>query len=248
MNDYIIAEEYTLPSKGLVYSQEVNPNIKIRSMTTNEEMKRLSPSERPYKLLSEIIDDCLVVKPGISSYDMCLEDFQYLLHKLRVVTYGSDYKLTTVCPVCGNINNQKLDLDTLPVSEYSDECNQNLNITLPATKKVIKLKLQTPRILDDISVKSKDLHTKSPDMKGEPAFLLNLQSLIDTVDGEKLNTAQLTAFVSQLPMRDANYILKSINKIKLGIDTMITFTCQKCKANYNQSLPITGEFFRPSID
>lgn len=70
MNDYIIGESFTLPSKGLVYDKKVNPNIKIRSMTTEEEMKRLGHSELPYKLLSEIIDDCLVEKPGISSYDL----------------------------------------------------------------------------------------------------------------------------------------------------------------------------------
>ena len=72
---------------------KVNPNIKIRSMTTEEEMKRLGYTEQPYKMLSEIIDDCLVDKPGISTYDMCLGDYEFLLHKLRVVTYGSDYKI-----------------------------------------------------------------------------------------------------------------------------------------------------------
>ena len=27
MEDYIVAEEYTLPSKGMVYSQKINPNF-----------------------------------------------------------------------------------------------------------------------------------------------------------------------------------------------------------------------------
>ena len=76
--DYTIAQDFVLPSKGLIYNQSVNPNVKIRSMTTAEEMKRLAYTETPYKLMSEIIDDCLVTKPGISAYDMCLGDYQFI--------------------------------------------------------------------------------------------------------------------------------------------------------------------------
>ena len=45
--EYTIAESYTLPSKGLVYEKPVNPKVTLRSMTVEEEMKRLAPSELP---------------------------------------------------------------------------------------------------------------------------------------------------------------------------------------------------------
>ena len=45
-NNCTIAEYFTIPSKGLIYNQQVAPDIKMRSMTTIEEMKRLSPSVR----------------------------------------------------------------------------------------------------------------------------------------------------------------------------------------------------------
>ena len=52
-------------------------------MTTNEEMKRLSRSqERPNKPMADVIDDCLVQGPGISAYDLCIGDYQYLMYKL----------------------------------------------------------------------------------------------------------------------------------------------------------------------
>ena len=44
MENYTIAEEYTLPSKGLVYDKQIKPTIKLRCMTTQEEMKRLGKS------------------------------------------------------------------------------------------------------------------------------------------------------------------------------------------------------------
>ena len=59
MKEVSIKETFTLPSKGLVYDEKINPNITLRSMTTMEEMKRLSPSDLEYKTISEIIDDCI---------------------------------------------------------------------------------------------------------------------------------------------------------------------------------------------
>ena len=37
--DYTIAETFTLPSEGKIYSQKVNPQVQLRSMTTEEEMR-----------------------------------------------------------------------------------------------------------------------------------------------------------------------------------------------------------------
>jgi hypothetical protein len=248
MVNYSIAEEYTLPSLGKVYKQKVNPVVKIRSMTTIEEMKRLSPSERAYKNLCDIIDDCLVEKPGISAYDLCIGDYQYLLHRLRVVTYGPKYPIQSVCPACGNINKHDINLDDLEVSEYSDEYEKYLNVTLPDCGKNITLRLQTPRMLDDIKRRVDDLKAKSPDLKGEPAFLFTLESLIDKIDGQNLDAIKLSAFVRGLKMKDANYILKSVSKLDIGVQTNLDLQCNSCKLKYKTPFPITGEFFGPSID
>ena len=54
-----IQEDFSLPSKGLMYTTKFDPHIKLRSMTVADEMKRLQATERPYKVMTEIIDDCL---------------------------------------------------------------------------------------------------------------------------------------------------------------------------------------------
>ena len=91
MSNITIQEEYSLPSKGMLYGKSFDPLVKLRSMTVAEEMKRLTATDYPYKNMSEIIDDCIINKLPISTYDMCLGDYQYLLHRLRVVTSGPDY-------------------------------------------------------------------------------------------------------------------------------------------------------------
>ena len=145
MKDYTIAEDFTLPSLGKVYSCEVNPEVKIRAMTTEDEMRRLSRTNKPHKLLCEIIDDCLVEKPGISSYDMCLADQQFLLHKLRTVTYGPEYLNSSICPFCGNENISKKDLDKLAVQEWTEDYQSQLELELPVSKKKISSKSKSQK-------------------------------------------------------------------------------------------------------
>lgn len=249
--NYTIAEEFVLPSKGLVYGQNVNPNVKLRSMTTVEEMKRLSPSERQYKNLCEVIDDCLVEKPGISSYDMCLADYQFLLHKLRIVTYGSSYNISTRCPGCGFTHDVSMNLDSFPVVEYEDSMKDDLTFTLPQTKKEVTIRLQTPRMIDDINVKVAERKKRG---KGAVAvdntLSLTVQHLIHTVDGVKLDAVKIEDFVNDLPMMDTNYIIRKAEKLveRFGLDPYEKEVCPLCGLTYDNYFRLTSEFFGPTID
>ena len=249
--DYTIAENYTLPSMGKIYGVEVNPNIKIRSMTTQEEMKRLTPSDGAYKNICEIIDDCLVEKPGISSYDMHLGDYQFLLHKMRVVTYGDEYTVQSVCPYCGSINSDTISLDDIQVFEFDEEKFKELfEFELPKSKRKIKLRMQTPRILDEIQERAKELKKKARNFIGDPAFLISIEMMIAEIDGVKPNPLNLTDFVKQLPMMDTNYIVKHCQKINesIGLDTKLSNTCEVCGLDYENRFRTNGEFFGPNID
>lgn len=251
MNNFTIANEYTLPSQGKVYSRQINPTFKLRSMTTVEEMKRLNHSEKPNKNIAEIIDDCLIENIGISAYDVCLPDFQYMLHKLRIVTYGPNYKLTSNCPWCGSTNLNNVNLDDLKLVDFDESIFEKYSeFELPSTKRIIKLKMQTPRILDDIATKVKDVRKKTPDFQGDPAFLFTLEALIDTIDGATPDRYRIMDFVRKLPMMDTNYILKSAEKLNesFGLDKSLEHTCSVCGLDYTGNFRTTSEFFGPSID
>ena len=253
MENYTIAETYTLPSKGLIYTQQVSPQVTLRSMTTEEEMKRLSHTETPYKTLCTIIDDCMVEPIGISSYDMHLGDYQFLLHKLRVVTYGSTYSSSSVCPVCGRTNKVTVDLDKLAVfscdSPFADD---DINIVLPKTGKKIALKFQTPRDLDEIAREEKEYLEKNPEEEENINYLLSLRHVIDKVDDKKQNHIWLDQFLRKLPLADSNYLLQKAAKLndKVGVDTVLFNECSnsRCGAKYRTSFRITAEFFGPTVD
>lgn len=248
--EYTIAEDYTLPSMGKIYDGEVNPHIKIRSMTTGEEMKRLAHSGRTYQNICEIIDDCLVEKPGISVYDMHLGDYQFLLHKLRVVTYGNEYDVTSACPYCGTVHKDKINLDDIQVLGYDEKFNSYFEFDLPKTKKHIKLRMQTPRILDDIQERADEIKRKSPNYVGDPAFLITIEKMIAEIDGKKPNPINLPDFVKSLPMMDTNYIIKHCQKINesVGLNTLLDNTCDVCGLDYESRFRTDSQFFGPDID
>lgn len=249
--DYTIANDYTLPSEGKVYGREINPHFKLRSMTTAEEMKRLNHSDRQHKNMSEIIDDCLVESIGISAYDLCVADYQYMLHKLRIVTYGPTYKLESTCPYCGCVNKDELNLEELRVVPFDEEeFKKCTEFVLPATGKHIKLKVQTPRLLDEITYRAKEERRRNPAFVGDPAFLFTIESLIDTIDGNVPEKFKLTPFVQKLPMMDTNYILRSAQKLNnsFGLDSKLLHVCNVCGLDYNSNFRTTSEFFGPSID
>jgi len=246
-----IAESYTLPSKGLIYKTPINPEVTIRSMTLAEEMRRTQlqqNKDEAYRMMSDIIDDCIETKLPISSYDMCLGDYQFLLHKLRIITYGPEYKMAILCSNCGERNDLTINLDDLKVIEIPENYQELTEITLPRTKDVIKLKFQTPRMLDMIAKERRDMKKQFPDLEGDPTILIELQNVIEEVNGKKMPKLGLQEYIKNLPMMDIQYLLQGASKLSdcIGIDPSIKFKCDSCGVENDASFRFTLEFFTPT--
>lgn len=242
-----IAETFTLPSRGLIYEEKVNPEVVLGSMKTKHEMLRLSASENSNKIMADIIDDCLTTDVGISSYDMCLGDFQFLMYKLRTVTFGPEYEMYGICPYCGADNTVTVNLDELEVHEYTDELSDMLTFNLPVSENEITLTLQTPRILDRVHKLTNESKRRRHGNEN-PALLYNIITSIAQIDGDAPNQFTLEEFVKNLPMKDTNMLLNRINEInmKIGVQLEIDAMCSECGRYYIAPFRIQSEFFRPN--
>lgn len=247
--DYTIAEGYELPSKGKIYNENVNPHIELRSMTARDEMKRLSPSSTPLKTLADIIEGCCVEKPGIHVYDMSLGDYEFLLHKLRIVTYGEDYKVALRCPKCLEEIEAITKLDQLDTKEYDeDEIRALQTFSLPRSGHTITLKFSSPRSVEEAAAKVKDMKRKYKGATIDFDTLVRIMCNIDLIDGDKKSEAELENIITNLPALDLQKILNNIDALnsKIGIDNTLFLTCPKCGEEISTFFRFGTEFFRPT--
>lgn len=248
-----IAETFVLPSKGKMYAEEFDPHITLRSMTVAEEMRRLSYSDDDYRNMAGIIEACIEGdKPPVHVYDMVLGDYQFLLHKIRVVTYGSNYRMTSQCPNCHGVVRMDVDLDKETVSEFDEEeVDKARNIVLPVSGKKVQLSFQTPRMLDEAKEKARDAKRRA---KGGDAMnydvLYAIMSFIGRYDGRVLDDAEAERVVRAMPMKDANYLVQkgdALNR-KVGIDDTVIAKCPECGYEAVTRFRLQSEFFGPVVD
>lgn len=251
-----ISETFTLPSRGKIYTgKKVSDTITLRSMTTEEEMMRLSHSKTPYKKLCDIMDKCILNDVGISTYDMCVGDYQFVLYKLRTVTYGPEYLNASTCPFCGQITSRRINLDDLIEFDLDDDGLEDFNklftVTLPRTKATVELKYQTPRTLEQIDKDIENYNKQFPENTEDMSLIISLQNSIKTIDGQHYDPLKLQSILRKLPMMDTNFLNKTITKInnEVGISNLIQEKCKnpECGEPYYATFRITSEFFGPTI-
>lgn len=247
--NYTIAESFELPSGGKIYSKAVNPRVELRSMTTRDEMKRCNPSNTQFKVLADIIEDCMIEKPAIHVYDMALGDYEYLLHKLRIVTYGDEYKMAVRCPHCGEISDMTAHLNELKIKDFDQTKFEEARVVvLPKSGHTVALKFQTPRMLDEAEIKLKELKRKYKDAEVDFSILVTLTQVIDEVDGEKLNSVKLENFINKLPALDMRKIQNAIDTLNacVGLDVDLFVNCHNCGGDVHTYFRFGQEFFRPT--
>jgi hypothetical protein len=247
--NYTIGEGMELPSRGLIYSKPQSSFVELRSMTARDEMKRLSPSSSQFRALADIIEGCMIEKPAIHVYDMALGDYEYLLHRLRIVTYGDEYNMTLRCPFCGEYFDTAAHLEELQIREFDKEIwDSYKSVQLPKSGDTVTLRFQTPRMLDENEAKTKEMKRKYRDAEIDFATMVLLTSIIETVNGQTLDELRLESYVNKLPALD---MLKIVNRIDamndlVGVESSLIVTCGKCGGEVPTNFRFGPEFFRPT--
>lgn len=250
MDNFTIAEYFTLPSQGLVYDKQVAPEVHLSSMTTRHEMQRLAFSKSPNKPMCDILDDCLIDDIGISAYDMCSGDYQFLLFKLRIVTYGKDIVIEDTCPHCGEISEVTIDLNTLENNSNIEDFKKYQKFTLPKTGKEITLNYQTPRMLDDIIKSMEDYSDRTKMNVVDQSLAFAIQGMVKEVDGVVPDPILFEEWVKNLPMMDTNTITAYAEKMDraIGVNTELEIKCDRCGGTHKTQFKPGPDFFRPKIN
>lgn len=249
-NNGTVSEIYTLPSLGKLYGEDFPQEVTIRSMTTFEEKMRLG-NQGFWGTICNILDSVVTSPENFNAREMSLFDFEFLMYKMRTVSYGPTYKVTVTCPSCGKQSVLNVDLDSLTVDYLKDDVKEPFEIgPLPRSGDTVSCAFM--RVYDEISNerKAKEILKKSPEYVGDPSYILNIASKIKQVNGEPLTNLEAQLYVERLNAMDSAYLRAAYDKITggVGLNTICHETCPSCGEELEFGLPFNSEFFRPTFD
>lgn len=246
MANHVGIEETTqIPGYPLYEAMGLEKEFRLRAMTTLEEKIRLSAPG--FSTMARVIQNCLVNNKEFDVRDLKIFDFEYLMYKLRIVTYGAGYPVTITCPYCKRQFDHKVNLSELEVNEVPSDFKEPFKIgPLPVSKDVLECRILTAKDYIELPDECAEFLKHYPAYEGDPEFILDLCRRVVSVNGKEL--PNLRTYIETLHARDYQYFSNEyLDKTNsYGINTVIEVECPHCKKKHYSKLPFTSEFFRPS--
>ena len=246
----IPVESVPLPSKGVIYSEGGSlfgkDTIDIKPMTAKEEDILTSRAYiKSGTVLTKLLSSCITDK-SIDPDTLISGDRNALLVSLRITGYGAEYDVEVECPECSTKSKQSFDLSQLQIKRLEVEpvsLGQNLfEVTLPVTKKSVKVKFLTGNDERDMMITSE--RRKKSGMKIESMITDRLSRSIVSVDGIT-DRNKLSFFVKNLPARDSLALRRFLDKHEPGIIMKSWMNCPHCHEQSEVGLPMGAAFFWP---
>lgn len=234
-----------LPSKGLLYEGELE-EIGLRGMTTKEE--KILYASQSGDVFQKILNSCVVSPENFDASELIAADEIFLILQLRMVTYGPEYKVSVTCPHCGKEETYTINLGDFKIDYLPDDFVEPIEIVLPKSGKKLGVKLLRNSDVENVNKFSRK-HSKQYGLDyKEVRYTANMAKYIRTIDGKDVTFAEAREFVDNMSSLDSAKFWTVINKIVVGVDSTVYETCPHCGEEFEFSMPMTSEFFRPVIE
>lgn len=240
---------FQLPSRGALYTDELDPSIKngelhVHPMTALTEINLKNPDLLfNGKALLAVVAECV---PGVKKpLELFGRDIDALLFFLRLVTYGSEYRIE-VKHNCENAKNHSytVDLEQLLLTM------KQLDPTLVEAKRVVtlsnnqKVYTRPMRFTDIIELFHRSEGKKeltSDDIK--ELAVTNLMCMIEQVE-EITDPKFIQEWVRTLTTPQINRITEAASTLnEWGPDQIVPLICKDCGAEMKVELPMNPVSF-----
>jgi hypothetical protein len=215
-----------LPSKGIFYkSFDAANGVRVRPMAFKDEAGILqrSNNESP---IDYLLENCV---QGVDPQELVSMDILAILFKIREISYGDNYKVTTKCPYCNTENVLDFKMSQLPINFVEDTITDPREILLPVTN--VKAKVRTPRRSDD---------------KNYVVSVDNLWRFVESVD-DCLDKAQIAELLGdpRFPLKDIKMLINSISLSDYGMVTDAQYSCcnKECEQISTVTMNVGVDFF-----
>jgi len=242
--------EFTLPIGYADEEGKQHRDVVLRKMTGKEEaiLADRRNQRNGGKLVTELIHSCMVKlgdlpKNGTSTVEnMYSADRNYLLLKLRTLTFGPELQARYTCPECNESVQVVENLDELPVRSMGDgESPDDVMVALEdgytdkdgQTHKAMRLRLPTgadesavaPQIRQNVSI-------------GKNALLARCLKSLGDVPKHRLEAIGPKIF-ADLTLTDRRLIDKALNQGAPGVDLIRQIDCPNCGISFKANLDMT---------
>tara|TARA_R110000822_G_scaffold896_4_gene3883 strand:+ start:213 stop:1076 length:864 start_codon:yes stop_codon:yes gene_type:complete len=214
-----------LPSRGM-FGDSDSKSIEIRPFTFEDEkiLRNIKNVGAAGQVINTLIKRCT---KDLNFATLPLVDKNFILYKLREISYGNDYKIEATCGDCANVNGLVVSLNQLPIV-YAEEDSISTEVLLPDSEVTVVFKVPTTQdeaYLSDVE-----------------SLMDNLWRLVKSIDGhtERIITQ---GFIMGSTAKDITVLRTAIMDMELGIQTQVHYICNQCQADSNVELPINESFF-----
>jgi ribosomal protein S27AE len=245
--------EVTLPVGYVAAESKIHRNVLLRKMTGHEEAIL---ADRRYqrnggKLLTELLTSCIVglgdlgTPPRSAVSSMYSVDRNYLLVRLRSITFGAELQATYSCPGCGESVQLTDDLDSLPVESLMDgETPEDILVELEDGyldrdgQVHTALRLRLPLGTDEEAVAGQ--MRENPSL-GKNALLARCMQSLGDLPRPRLE-ALGPKIMGDLTLTDRRRIDRALEEAAPGIDLVRRLECPRCGKAFSASLDMSNFF------
>ena len=245
-----------LPSKGWFYP-EGHPlstgRVEMKYMTAKEEDILTTQSYIKQGVVIDKLLQSLVVSNGegkrVNINELLVGDKNALVIASRVLGYGKDYEVELTTP-SGNKQKETVDLTQFESKvidfDLTPRGSNRFAFQLPASKRVVEVRLLTQKDTDVIEAEIKSLKKNKIGSGTDALLSTTLIHSIVSIDGEESQSA-IRKFVNELLAIDSRAIRGFINKIKPDIDLTCQFVDNETDEPFEMTLPLNVNFFWPGV-
>lgn len=242
-------ETIPLPSGGILYNSE-DPDvkkgfIKVRAMTmVEEEILATSKFLKSGSATRMVIANCLV--SDIDAKDILIFDANFILFRLRQLTYGDEYTFKIKCDntLCNKEFEHTVNITSLSFEELPKDFVEPIVTKLPNSKYTVHSIL--PRLVHSEELYLKNLKRKKSTDDSDTRFLDNAVSgtiAIFDPKGKEVPVSDWEEFYKALTGGDTATLRKNTT-FSTGVDKLDGVVCPYCETDYSGSIPVGPDFFR----
>lgn len=244
---FCFTEEHDIeiPTGGLLYQDAEDKDIRsgivrLQPMSlADEEIISNQSYAKNGSTFRHLLNNCVLNNFDVKKF--AAYDVYYLLHALRRITYGNDYKFEITCPDCGKKYEYSMDISQAEFEQLKPEDNVHSveKITLPVSKYTIVIKMASLGDEEEVNRLSKRYEASDVVL----GYVARTISILDDKN-EPVNPNDFVDFFEALHGRDRAEITKRFEKLDDLKIPILNVVCPKCGAEEETTIPFNKEFFR----